>query len=151
MCSYSSEWVNSGIYWMKAQKHHSKYYWMEWEIKEEANYEAWEFFMHAITLLLTLAFFLERIFYALISLNLMLTWVKMSLPRFFLLTEDCFDVNFKDVVLKLTLCFRQTDFLLPTQWTCPSSLGIWKFSVNMTWRHCVGHSTYIRWGALGSE
>ena len=153
MCSHSSEQINSGIRWTKAPKHHQKCYWREWEIKKEASYEAWDFFCTQLFLILTLASFLGSIFYSLISLDLMLTWVKPNLFRFFLLTEDCFNINFKAVVLHLDLCFGQTDFLLPTTQSVDLSIwsGLLEFFCYMIWRYCVDHSAYIRWGVLQNE
>lgn len=135
---------------MKVQKHHWKYYWMGWEIKEEASYEAWDFFVLQLFFFLTLVLFLGSIFCSLISLDTMLTWVKTNLSRFFLFTENCFNNNFKAVVLNSSLCFRQTDFLLPT--TSQVDLSTWfgflEVFCYMIWRY---RSACIRWGALQNE
>lgn len=126
---------------------------MEWEIKEEAGCEAWDFFVLQLFFFLTLVLFLGSIFCSLISLDIMLTWVKTNLSRFFLFTENCFNKNFKAVVLNSSLFFRQTDFLLPT--TSQVDLSIWfgflEVFCYMIWRYCVDHSACIRWGALQNE
>lgn len=102
---------------------------------------------------LTLALFLGSILYSLISLDLMLTRVKTNLSRFFLLTEYCFNMNFRAVVLNLALCFRQTDFFLPTTQSVDLSVwfGLLETFCYMIWRYCVDCSAYIRWDASQNE
>lgn len=102
---------------------------------------------------LTLALFLGSIFYSLISPDLMLFWVNPNLSRFFLLTEDCFNMNFKLVILNLALCFRQTDFPLPTSQSVDMSVwfGLLEAFCYMIWRYCVDRSADTRRGALQNE
>lgn len=102
---------------------------------------------------LTLALFLGSIFCSLIFPDLMLTCVKTNLSRFFLLTEDCFNVNFKAVVLNLALCFRQTDFPLPTTQSAdlPICFGLLEVFCDVIWRYHMNCSAYIRWGTLQNE
>lgn len=112
MCSYSWQQINCRTHWMKAQKHHQKYYWIEWENKEEASMKP-DFFCVCRTIFLFVIGSISGKHLLLpISLDLILAWVKPNLSRFFLSTEDCFNMDFKVVVPNLAPCIRQTELSL---------------------------------------
>lgn len=134
MCSHSSEQINSGICWTKAQNHHQKYYWMEWEIKEEARYEAWDFLVCAVIFLFDTCFIFGK--------HLLVTyfpWFNADLTKKQIF--PCFSYSLRTALTWISRQWFWTWFCVsgkqtsaytqPSQWICPSGLDFWKFSV--TW------------------
>lgn len=90
-------------------------------MRNQSGSQLWclRIFLCAAVFLFDTCFISGKHLYSLVSSDLMLTWAKLSLSLFFLLTEVYFNMYFKPVVWTL-LCVsgRQTSYPQSNHWVC---------------------------------